>query len=192
MASDFTFSISYAGNDFSIKKEICSVDMDVFRYSTDGTVDSSSEPGSARLNYTSRQNEVHLSHGDEPFEVTSTGSGNLFLSMSSLQQGGVAGFFLCQTISNFETYAIFPNTLRHPQKQSSETILSEHGDNLASVLKRLRGEKKAALSDVIEAMMSEYIDRATRARPLATAQKQAVKEHLFSLGQLMTIEGLHG
>lgn len=38
-------------------------------------------------------------------------------------------------------YSIFPNTLRVPQKPSNERLLSDHGDNLASILRRLRKNK---------------------------------------------------
>lgn len=56
-------------------------------------------------------------------------------------------------IISFQTYAIFPNTLRQPQKQSNEPILSSHGDNVASIIKKLRSEKRtAALREIISAM----------------------------------------
>lgn len=38
-------------------------------------------------------------------------------------------------------YSIFPNTLRVPQKPSNERLLSDHGDNLASILRRLKKNK---------------------------------------------------
>ncbi len=38
-------------------------------------------------------------------------------------------------------YSIFPNTLRVPQKPSNEKLLSDHGDNLASIVRRLRKNK---------------------------------------------------
>jgi predicted ATPase len=38
-------------------------------------------------------------------------------------------------------YSIFPNTLRVPQKPSNERILSDHGDNLASIVRRLQKNK---------------------------------------------------
>jgi len=50
--------------------------------------------------------------------------------------------------------AIFPNTLREPQKPSSVRQLSEHGDNLAAILRHLRESRwfpnlKNALNSVI-------------------------------------------
>jgi predicted ATPase len=38
----------------------------------------------------------------------------------------------------------------------------------------------------------DYEDGATTARPLNKAQSKAVRERLFSLGELMTVEGLRG
>lgn len=38
-------------------------------------------------------------------------------------------------------YSIFPNTLRVPQKPSNEKLLSDHGDNLGSIVRRLRKNK---------------------------------------------------
>ena len=38
-------------------------------------------------------------------------------------------------------YTIFPNTLRVPQKPSNEKLLSDHGDNLASIVRRLQKNK---------------------------------------------------
>ncbi|MEO6751542.1 MAG: AAA family ATPase [Opitutus sp.] len=50
--------------------------------------------------------------------------------------------------------AIFPNTLREPQKPSPIKQLTEHGDNLASILRHLReskwfGDLKSAFNNVI-------------------------------------------
>ncbi len=53
-------------------------------------------------------------------------------------------------------YSIFPNTLRGPQKPSNERLLSDHGDNLASIVRRLRKNKVqfpkllSALSRVVD------------------------------------------
>lgn len=38
-------------------------------------------------------------------------------------------------------YSIFPNTLRVPQKPSNEKLLSDHGENLASIVRRLQKNK---------------------------------------------------
>ena len=48
-------------------------------------------------------------------------------------------------------YTIFPNTLRRPQKPSSEIILNEHGENLGSALKQILAQGKWKY-DVIAAM----------------------------------------
>lgn len=54
---------------------------------------------------------------------------------------------------DFDTYVIFPNTLRLPQRQSNEAHLLSHGENLASVLKRMRAKKKAdAIGEIIACM----------------------------------------
>jgi predicted ATPase len=50
--------------------------------------------------------------------------------------------------------SVFPNTLREPQKPSAAKQLSEHGDNLASIIRHLRDSRwfpdlKAALNSVI-------------------------------------------
>lgn len=53
---------------------------------------------------------------------------------------------------------IFPNTLREPQKPSPQKQLTEHGDNLASIVRRLRETRyfqslKNALNSVIGGIM---------------------------------------
>ena len=56
-------------------------------------------------------------------------------------------------LADFESYTIFPNTLREPQKASNELHLSAHGDNLTSVIKRMRNKKRSAqVSEIIDAM----------------------------------------
>lgn len=53
-------------------------------------------------------------------------------------------------------YSIFPNTLRVPQKPSNEKLLSDHGENLASIIRRLQKDKDrfsrllAALTRVVD------------------------------------------
>ena len=46
--------------------------------------------------------------------------------------------------------------------------------------------------DPSEVIAVEWIDGATVARPLNKSQISAVKEQLLGLGELMTVEGLHG
>lgn len=56
-------------------------------------------------------------------------------------------------LSSFQSYSIFPNTLRQPQKQSNEPVLSSHGDNIASIIKKLRQERRSqALGEIISSM----------------------------------------
>ncbi len=213
--------------------------------------------------------------------------------------------FSSAVFSDFESYSIFPNTLRQPEKPSTEPHLTAHGDNIASILKRMSAKRKSAarheivaalrrvvpdlenvtvqalggyvvprffikpeqgkghyfdvdqmsdgtlrilgilvalyqdpgpevialeepeltvhpgvlplIADAIKEVSDsrqvlvtthspelldqfdpdqviavEYEDGATRARPLAAAQKEAVRDKLFTLGQLMSFEGLHG
>ncbi len=62
---------------------------------------------------------------------------------------------LREMLGNFESYAIFPNTLRTPQNQSKEIYLETQGKNLASILKhmRRRGRKRAeAVSEIIHSL----------------------------------------
>lgn len=53
-------------------------------------------------------------------------------------------------------YSIFPNTLRVPQKPSNDRFLSDHGENLASIVRRIRKNKPqfskliAALARVVD------------------------------------------
>jgi predicted ATPase len=59
-------------------------------------------------------------------------------------------------------YSIFPNTLRVPQKPSNERLLSDHGDNLASIVRRLR-KNKVQFSKLISAL-SRVVDGVTDLR----------------------------
>ena len=60
---------------------------------------------------------------------------------------------LRELLRSFETYTIFPNTLRQPQRPSNQEYLSSHGDNLTSVLKRMRSQnRREAISQVLDAM----------------------------------------
>jgi predicted ATPase len=62
-------------------------------------------------------------------------------------------FRLREQLTNFQSYSIFPNTLRQAQKPSNELYLSSHGDNLTSVLKRMRNKKRTtAISEIIASM----------------------------------------
>lgn len=68
------------------------------------------------------------------------------------RQGGLFGALRLALI-DFDTYVIFPNTLRLPQRQSNESHLQSHGENLASVLKRMRAKKKTdSITEIISCM----------------------------------------
>ena len=49
-------------------------------------------------------------------------------------------------------FAIFPNTLREPQKPSAQKILTEHGENLATVIRELKAKKMDAMEAIIAAL----------------------------------------
>jgi predicted ATPase len=49
-------------------------------------------------------------------------------------------------------FAIFPNTLRDPQKPSAQKVLSEHGENLATVIRELKSKKPEAIEAIIAAL----------------------------------------
>lgn len=43
---------------------------------------------------------------------------------------------------DFGIYSIFPNTLRQPEKQSRDVYLKSHGENLASILRKMRRKRR--------------------------------------------------
>jgi predicted ATPase len=49
-------------------------------------------------------------------------------------------------------FAIFPNTLREPQKPSAQKILTEHGENLATVVRALKAQNPDAIDAIITAL----------------------------------------
>ncbi len=56
-------------------------------------------------------------------------------------------------LRNFESYAIFPNTLREPQTQNTEIFLESHGKNLTSILRQMRKKKRTeAVSEIIDSL----------------------------------------
>ena len=60
---------------------------------------------------------------------------------------------LRMVLGKFESYTIFPNTLRDPQHQSNELYLESHGKNLTSILKQMRRKKRAeAVSEIINSL----------------------------------------
>jgi len=63
-------------------------------------------------------------------------------------------------LSNANFYTIFPNTLRLPQKPSSETVLNDNGENLASALKHIIAQDvwKADLILAMRKLVGDVID----------------------------------
>ena len=60
---------------------------------------------------------------------------------------------LRKMLGDFESYAIFPNTLRNPQNQSNEPYLESHGNNLTSILKQMRRKKRTeAISEIVNSL----------------------------------------
>ena len=60
---------------------------------------------------------------------------------------------LKRMLDRFESYSIFPNTLRTPQNQSNEIYLESHGNNLTSILKQMRRKKRTeAISEIINSL----------------------------------------
>lgn len=56
-------------------------------------------------------------------------------------------------LGDFESYTIFPNTLRTPQNQSNEPYLESHGNNLTSILKQMRRKKRTeAISEIVNSL----------------------------------------
>ncbi len=56
-------------------------------------------------------------------------------------------------LSDFESYTIFPNTLREPQNQSNELYLESQGNNLTSILKQMRRKKRTeAISEIVNSL----------------------------------------
>ncbi len=60
---------------------------------------------------------------------------------------------LRRMLEDFESYSIFPNTLRDPQNQSNETYLESHGNNLTSILKQMRRKRRTeAISEIVNSL----------------------------------------
>ena len=60
---------------------------------------------------------------------------------------------LRRMLRDFESYTIFPNTLRKPQYQSNEIYLESHGNNLTSILKQMRRKKRTeAISEIVNSL----------------------------------------
>ncbi len=57
-------------------------------------------------------------------------------------------------LSSFESYSIFPNTLRTPQEASNDQFLRSEGRNLCSVFRRMRKSKTGAdrIGEILDSM----------------------------------------
>lgn len=89
-------------------------------------------------------------------------------------------------------YSIFPHTLLQAEKESNERYLMSHGENLTSVLKRLRKEKKSdAISSITRAMSQVIPDldviKVAGFGGFLTPQFQVEsggKKHVFNVSQM--------
>jgi len=84
-----------------------------------------------------------------------------FLQLSAVyawRHNGLAS--LREALLNASFYTIFPNTLRLPQKPSSETVLNDNGDNLGSALKHIIAQDvwKADLILAMRKLVGDVID----------------------------------
>lgn len=109
--------------------------------------------------------------GDEGKKVRAPQEEELFLTQFRTFQLSP----LLHALSNFEAYSIFPNTLRTPQKPSSEQRLSATGDNLAAVFKLMTRSKRRGYS---------------RARSEIISSLQKVMPQLENIS-IQSIGGLH-
>lgn len=103
-----------------------------------------------------KNGEVFLREDDESENIKVESPEELF-SSNRLRFGG--GSPLIRHLMDYESYTIFPNTLREPQKQSREEYLQSLGENLASVIKRMRGKKKIeAIAEIVSGMQKVIPD----------------------------------
>ena len=45
-------------------------------------------------------------------------------------------------MQNFEAYSIYPNTIRSPQKPSNEAQMTQHAENISTVLKKIQSNRR--------------------------------------------------
>jgi predicted ATPase len=85
---------------------------------------------------------------DDEFEETvQVPSNDIFLKKSeSFSLTRIGSKMLADSILDYERYMIFPNTLRTPQRASSERRLARDGGNLNHVLKYQQGTKKGSVA----------------------------------------------
>lgn len=157
----FSFTVASAGNEYNIRREEASWTQTRDRHRT---------PPSSNVDKKERlmplKKETFKYQRDSDSVVTLTPE-NIFPREGPIRADADDLFInhryahlfsrLRYVLSNFETYMIFPNTLRQPQKQSNDIHLQSHGENLASVLKAMRKKKRTdAISEIISSMKTIY------------------------------------
>lgn len=143
----FSLTVSSGNDNYSVKRE-------AFRYTETKPhrLDAKGEvldQAVDQYEFIRTGDSVKYSHNAEKDSLPFDDTKNLFIS-------GLHGILFNSkkmfedAISDFESYAIFPNTLRKPQKQSSKEALSSHGDNISSIIKSLRGRRRSqAMLEII-------------------------------------------
>ena len=148
LSGDYGFVIaSKRGTDYQVKREWCRVKTDHPRGPKDGFEIVNGKWSKLPDGVTG----IIIGPSEEPVPHTLLALGSI------VRYGSPALTRMYGVLTHSSSYAIFPNSLREPQKPSSEYPLSEHGENLASVLRamcRRRDDTKAdlcaALSRVVE------------------------------------------
>ena len=134
MAVRYGFALSSSKDAFSVKREGGDV-------SVKGRIEG--------LKFIRNLDSAEIIYPDEDPSVKKADSSELFLS-SAIIFGRAR---IIHALTDFQAYAIYPNTLREPQKQSNEPHLSTHGDNIASIIKKLRAKRRTdALNEIISGM----------------------------------------
>ncbi len=124
--------VSLTDGGFKVKHESCSVTQ-----------------GNRRSTFERDGEKLSMSSGSS--------SGSRTLDKSSLALPALAIFApefskLRLQLRSLGFFAIFPNTLREPQKPSAQKILSEHGENLATVIRELKSRKPKAMDSIVAAL----------------------------------------
>jgi predicted ATPase len=135
--ADYSFTIA-SGRDggFRVKHEVCEVAIgtskDKFERSGNDwiVVPGKAERGSMR----------------RPLEST-------VLALPAMALFSVSFGRLRRVLRDMSFFTVFPNTLREPQKPSPQKMLNDHGENLATVIRKLKApsitEVKVALEKVV-------------------------------------------
>lgn len=67
---------------------------------------------------------------------------------------------LWTSIQNFEAYAIYPNTIRAPQKPSNEIQLTRHVENISTIIKKIQSNRRRTKNyDELNSLMQIVIPR---------------------------------